>query len=188
MSYLRKIEYEIVTEESFPVIRNCAGCGKKTHFINTGNFRVNANGNKLDVWLIYQCEHCKHSLNLTIYERQNPALINKEEYACFLHNDENLAAAYGKNAEFFKRNKAEIDFQGTNYHIIKKSNISLDDNTSEALIEISNPYGLRLRPEKLISEILGISRSQVTRLLNQGNIDIKESSSQFLSIYISNYR
>ena len=27
MSYLRKIEYEIVPKECFKVIRNCGGCG-----------------------------------------------------------------------------------------------------------------------------------------------------------------
>lgn len=36
MSYIRKIEYRIVPDQSFEI-------------------RINANGNKLDVWLIYQC-------------------------------------------------------------------------------------------------------------------------------------
>ena len=48
MSYLREIRYEIVLEDSFWVFRNCSKCGRKTHFINTKKFRVNANGNKLD--------------------------------------------------------------------------------------------------------------------------------------------
>ena len=46
MSYLEKIEYEIVPKESLSVIRNCSGCGKKSHFSNTKKFRVNANGSK----------------------------------------------------------------------------------------------------------------------------------------------
>lgn len=54
MSYLKKTEYEIVLNESFLVVRGCQGCGRKTHFINTKKFRINASGNKLDVWLIYQ--------------------------------------------------------------------------------------------------------------------------------------
>ena len=29
MSYLEKIEYEIVPKDSLTLIRNCAGCGKK---------------------------------------------------------------------------------------------------------------------------------------------------------------
>lgn len=110
MSYLKKIEYEIVPEESFVVIRNCSGCGRKTHFRNTKKFRVNANGSKLDVWLIYQCEKCKHTFNLTIYERKGASTIPKNEYQRFLSNDERLAEAYGKKMQLFRRNKAEVDF------------------------------------------------------------------------------
>lgn len=105
MCYLNKIEYEIVLNDSFSVIRGCAKCGVKTRFINTKKFRVNANGNKLDVWLIYQCENCKYTLNLTIYERQKVSAISKEEYRSFLSNDEQLAEMYGKNMQFFRKNR-----------------------------------------------------------------------------------
>ncbi|HAH17569.1 MAG TPA: hypothetical protein DCL29_00905 [Eubacterium sp.] len=30
-------------------------------FVNSKRFRVNANGNSVDVWLIYRCKKCKHS-------------------------------------------------------------------------------------------------------------------------------
>ena len=97
MSYLEKIEYEIVPQDSFALIRNCSGCGKKSYFINTKRFRVNANGNRLDVWLIYQCEKCKHTYNLAIYERVKVSSVPEEEYRCFLRNDEQLAEMYGRN-------------------------------------------------------------------------------------------
>ena len=38
MSYLKKIEYEIVLKDSFLVIRNCPKCGRKTYFKNTKSF------------------------------------------------------------------------------------------------------------------------------------------------------
>lgn len=85
----------------------CSGCGKKKYFINTGKFRVNANGNRVDIWLIYQCEKCKHTLNLTVYERKRPGQISQEEYRLFLDNDEKLAMQYGNNKGFLKRNKVE---------------------------------------------------------------------------------
>ncbi len=110
MSYLKKIEYEIIPKDSFWVIRSCSKCGRKTHFKNTKKFRVNANGNKLDIWLIYQCEECKHTLNLAIYERQKVSSIPKEEYQSFLDNNERLTERYGKNMQLFRKNKADIDF------------------------------------------------------------------------------
>ena len=119
MSYLKKIEYEIILKDSFGVARNCPKCGRKTHYITTKKFRINANGNKLDVWLIYQCAECKHTLNLDIYRRQKVSSISKEEYQCFLDNKEQLAEMYGKNIRLFQRNKAEIDYEKLYYDYVK---------------------------------------------------------------------
>lgn len=94
--------------QSIKVYNRCGGCGKKQEFLNSGKFRVNANGNKVDIWLIYRCKKCKHSWNLTIYERTKPAKISRELYDMFLSNDADTAYTYGNNIEFLKRNRAEI--------------------------------------------------------------------------------
>ena len=51
------------TNQEYQIIHRCGRCGKKAVFVSTRRFRVNANKNKLDVWLIYQCKKCKHTLN-----------------------------------------------------------------------------------------------------------------------------
>jgi hypothetical protein len=90
------------------VYHRCGGCGKKQEFINSGKIRVNANGNRVDVWIIYRCKKCKHSWNLTVYERTNPAKIPQDLYQLFLDNDEETALGYGNDKGFLKRNKAEL--------------------------------------------------------------------------------
>ena len=90
------------------VIHRCGGCGKKMPFVSTRRFRVNANKNKLDVWLIYQCRKCRHTLNIPIYARVPPQKIPKELYEGFLANDEALACQYGADAALFKRNHLQI--------------------------------------------------------------------------------
>lgn len=181
MSYLTKIEYEIVLSDSLPVIRGCSKCGVKTRFRNTKKFRVNANGNKLDVWLIYQCENCKHTLNLAIYERQKVTSLAKDEYMRFLSNDEELAERYGKNMQFFRKNKADIDFEGLNYDFVKLHEENSDCG-EQILLTIHNPYQLKIHPEKQIAEVLGLSRSQVKKLVEQGEIKLEKSSLQSISI------
>lgn len=94
MSYSNAKEYKI--------IHKCGRCGKKMTFVSTRRFRVNANKNKLDVWLIYQCQKCKHTLNIPIYERVSPQKIPGELYEGFLANDEKLAVRYGSDAAFLK--------------------------------------------------------------------------------------
>lgn len=89
-------------EKEYKIIHKCGRCGKKMPFVSTRRFRVNANRNRLDVWLIYQCQKCKHTLNIPIYERVPPQKIPRELYEGFLANDEELAVKYGSDAAFFK--------------------------------------------------------------------------------------
>ena len=97
-----------MNSEFIKVYHRCGGCGKKQEFLNSGKFRVNANGNRVDVWLIYRCKKCKHSWNLTSYERRKPSKISSEEYELFMENDFELANQYGNDIEFLKRNNAEL--------------------------------------------------------------------------------
>ncbi len=186
MSYLRKIEYEIVLKDSFWIIRNCPKCGRKTHYINTKKFRVNANGNKLDIWLIYQCVECKHTLNLVIYERKKVSSIPKEEYQCFLDNNEQLAEMYGKNMQLFRANKADIDFGRLHYGLVKRHETIENSGVGEQIvITIKNPGQMKIRAEKQIAMVLGLSRNQVKSLLEKGEIELKTELPQSISFRIS---
>jgi hypothetical protein len=117
MSYLFKSEYEIIPQEPFAIRHNCSGCGCKTTYLSTGRFRVNANGKQLDIWLIYQCEQCKHTYNLALYERIGREAITPEDYQRFMENDAATAFAYGLKRELFSRNKAEIAWERLSYGI-----------------------------------------------------------------------
>ena len=184
MSYLEKIEYEIVPQDSFALIRNCSGCGKKSYFINTKRFRVNANGNRLDVWLIYQCEKCKHTYNLAIYERVKVSSVPEEEYRCFLCNDEQLAEMYGRNHQLFKKNKAEVDLEALSYQFVKLKDIPVSGNYKHQVeVIIHNPCEIKIRPEKQIAEVLNLSRSQVKKLMDSGDIQVQNISSHEICIF-----
>lgn len=179
MSYIGKIEYRIVPEQSFDIIYPCSGCGCKTSFKNTNRFRVNANGNKLDVWLIYQCSKCKHTKNLAIYERQNPAKIPQTEYQRFLANDEELALEYGTNYSFFRKNQVEVDNENIFYHYENKSGEQELILQNGEVIQINNPHGLKIRPEKVAAELLQLSRSRIKKLLDTKNIEISQAGATF---------
>lgn len=189
MSYWKTIEYEMMPEDSFSAIRGCAKCGRKTHFTNTEKFRVNANGGKLDVWLIYQCEDCKHTLNLAIYERRKVSSIPKEEYQRFLNNDEELARMYGRDMQLFQKNKAEIDFERVGVVFVKKDSAEEKGGSGglgkSILISINNQCGLKIRPEKQIAMILGLSRSQVKGLIEQGELALVTKLPQRISFRVN---
>ena len=186
MSYLRKIEYKIVLKDSFWIIRNCPKCGRKTHYINTKKFRINANGHILDIWLIYQCVECKHTLNLAICERKKVSSITKEEYQCFLDNDEQLAEMYGKNMQLFQTNRAVIDFDRLNYGLVKlHETIENSGFGEQIIITVKNPNQMKIRSEKQIAMVLGLSRNQVKSLLEKREIELMTELPQSISFSIS---
>lgn len=206
MSYLNKRTYKIVPTETFKIIRNCPGCGCKMPYNSTGNFRVNANGNQLDVWLIYQCLKCRHTYNLTIYERVKPADLKREEYQSFLNNDQETAFQYGLNREVFSKNKAEIIWDDICYDVIlvdkkcygksiaqmlsiekvqdkevpeKIQGVGTDQTGIEEEMKIfvvENPYGLKVRTDRLAAGILQITRSKVKKLIKEGILEIQQDS------------
>lgn len=186
MSYFRELRYEIALNGSFLALHGCSGCGRHTHFKNTEKFRVNANGNKLDIWLIYQCVECKHTLNLAIYERKKVSSIPEKEYKGFLGNDRQLAEMYGKNMQLFKKNKVKIDFGMINYSFRRLDGAAEEGSSfagqaewdiqgypEETILKIQNPYQLKIRPEKQISEVLGLSRNQAKKCCSKGNLGWK---------------
>ncbi len=176
--------YEIVPKGSYRVRRNCAGCGKKTWYQNTHCFRINANGTKLDVWLIYQCEVCGHTYNLTVWERVRASAIGSD-YERYQSNDPILAEQYGNDRAFFERNRAEIEsrreydikevkeeqkielFQ----EIIQKRN---DLDNQKKLLCYYNPALLPVRVDKLLAELFGKSRAWIQKAGKSGDMVISE--------------
>lgn len=177
MCYVRKYQYKIKPTESYKLIRNCPGCGAKSLYYNTNNFCVNANGDKIDVWLIYQCQNCKHTFNLSIYERVKVDDIQRNLYERFLKNDVLLSNKYGIDKTIFSKNKVAIDLKNLNYKIEALSNsIEFDKNFVKFkpgdLIEVENCYGLRIRTDKIVADILNVSRTKEQRLENSGMIEV----------------
>lgn len=176
MSYHNCQVWTIIPKDSFKIIRNCPKCSCKSKYINTMNFRVNANGKAVDVWLIYQCEKCKSTLNIEIYERVHPNKISGSEYKRFLANDKDLALRYGIDKMLFRNNKVEIETEEITYEILEHiEGTDIKDSKGQHII-IKNPYQLKLRLDKLIAEQLNIPRMKVKKLIEQRNILEKEGS------------
>lgn len=170
MCYDNCVIWDIMPKESFKIIRNCPKCGYKSKYINTESFRVNANGKSVDVWLIYQCEKCKSTLNIEIYERIPVNKISTSEYEKFLSNNKELAFYYGVDREVLKKNKAEIETEDISYEIVKSIEDTDKKRQKDQSIIIKNQFQLKLRVDKIISEQLNISRQKVKFLIENGEI------------------
>lgn len=166
MSYLADASWDLVPENLPSVKKSCSKCGYRTDFKNSRKFRINANKNQVTIWLIYQCETCKTTWNLTIYERINPKEIDPELYLKFQENNRMLAEAYGFDTAIHKKNGAELDLSRVTFEIRGPVEYHPDTEGIEITLKSSCPTALRM--DKLISQKLKISREEVKRLYKKG--------------------
>ncbi len=185
MSYLENKEYKIITANSFEIIHTCSGCSDKESFINTNRFRVNANGNKLDVWLIYQCKKCKHTLNIPIYERISPSKIDAKEYKLFLENNYELAQKYGTDITFLKSRKLDVDTQNGSFEVLENGNILKEKATynSKTAVTVHNETNIKLKAEKIVSMIFDISRSKAKKMIDNKELIINQNNQIFELVF-----
>lgn len=161
----------IVTPDKLPAImRRCPKCGKKTEFINSGKFRVNANGRLIDVWLIYRCGQCKTSWNMTVWERVEADRLEKKEYEGFFKNDPDLAVKYGNDRDLFARNKAEAAASTAEYYVTVLDTAFPCKEDYAMEIEIKVPFGFDLRADLFFMKQLSVSRTRIKKWCEDGMI------------------
>lgn len=167
MNYCKNVKWKIIALTTPMVKRNCSKCGNNASFKNSQKFRVNANKSKLDIWLIYQCEKCKSTWNMAIYERISPTDIDSTQYKLFLNNDVELAKKYGFDIAIHNKNKVKLEVENVEYEVIGEEINMLQSNFDERnkiSIDITCEYSLGLRVDKVLSKKLGISREKIKKL------------------------
>lgn len=162
-------KWRIIPSSQPEVIRSCPKCGNHTTYESTGCFRVNANQNNIDVWLIYQCNKCKSTWNLEILSRTNSNTIDKELYRKYLGNDPDLARCYAFDVPTHSRNKSTLCYDHITYEILGDS-INLKELQEKIEIEVVCDYPLGIRLDKILSKQLDTTREHVKKLGNTGQI------------------
>ncbi len=155
---MQNINY-IISLNSLPgFVKTCPRC-KSEFFENSGCFRVNANGKKLDIWLICRCAHCKSIWNMSVYERINRIALDETEYFAYLSNDKNLVLRHVFDPAFLQKNHAVLDLE----HIGLSINAAPPDD-SGAVVSIQCEYPLPISAERMIASVLRVSLSRVRRM------------------------
>lgn len=161
--------WKVTPSETPSVIRSCPKCGNNSEYECSGNFRVNANQSRIDVWLIYQCKKCKSTWNMEILSRVNRKTIEKELYQKFLNNNLELAKQYAFDAATHRKNKSVPQYDNIHYEITGDE-LSLVGLSDEVLMRLSCDYPLDIRLDKIISQKLGISREHLKKMILSGRI------------------
>lgn len=163
---MKEIQWRVVPDGIPAVLRRCSKCEKQRRFICSDNFRINAQQRTLDVWLIYRCEHCDTTLNLDVYTRVSPKSLDPEEYYLMEKNDAELAHHYASDIAFLHRNKAVADYEGVSYSV-EGEELSRGERVS---LTILCDYGAGVRLDKILADKTGVSRGEIGRMSERGEI------------------
>ena len=147
------------------LLKTCPRC-KHPYYENSGCFRVNANGKRLDIWLICRCEHCKTIWNLSVYERIDRTKLQTEQYDAYLRNDHALILRHVFDPVFLQKNRAVLDYEGI---AIQPVGTIPFEGTAVQILATSD-YSLPLPAGRVIAQLLNVSLSHVRRMQNDGTL------------------
>lgn len=161
---MKKINWDIEYTSPPPAIKYCKKCGKKTEYISSGFFRINAQRKHLDIWLIYKCLTCDSTWNMTIHSRINPKSISTEILDAFHNNNEKLVKRYAMDTNLMRKNGVEVGLPS--YKIIGDT----IDMSIPVELHIKSSYPSRLKVSSLLREKLNLSQNAFEELLSNGTI------------------
>lgn len=161
---MQKIIWEVQYLSPPLAVRYCKKCGKKSKYLCSGLFRVNAQRKYLDIWLIYKCSNCDTTWNSAVYSRINPQSLSPELLEQFHMNDSNLIEQYAMDIELLRRNGAEVGLP--DYRIIGDE-ICIDNPTE---LHIISKYSCQLKVSTILREKLYLSQKTFDQILARGQI------------------
>jgi hypothetical protein len=135
-------------------------------FQSSGKIRLNANGRKLDAWLIYKCLACDKTWNRPLFERQNVRDIDPQTLEALQSNDIKWIRTESFNLDALRRKSQRID-EFPEFEIAREVVRETADWTRlEIELLVPLPSGMRL--DRLLATELKVSRTRLQTLHEKG--------------------
>ncbi|MGP4109792.1 DUF1062 domain-containing protein [Streptomyces sp. 4N509B] len=135
----------------------CVACPSGRATLGDGRFRVNANGKLLDVWLLVNCVSCDRTGKLTVHERVPVRSLPADRLAGYTANAPSLVVDTLLDPSIARRNRYALDWNGCwELHAPPPPEVCWP---LEITVVFDAP--VPVRPERLIAQGLGVSRSEI---------------------------
>jgi len=170
MSFVLNVEWTVRRAGSPSLMRPCGRCGQPRPFRSTGKFRLNANGSRLDAWLIHACGVCGKTWNRVIFERQPVGRVPGHVLDALHSND----AAYACSIDRSRSNSGgRPSKRCTGFLLTERRQSAFSDNTQAVQLVIKDPDRSGVRLDKILAQGLGVSRTDVSRLAALGIVEVQ---------------
>lgn len=141
--------------------------------------RLNANGKRLDAWLIYRCTVCENTWNRAILERQPVGTLAPSLIVSLQANDPALVRRLSFDIAALRRESARIEvFAEVEVRKDVIAEPALVHRRLELRLMATEPLGLRL--DRLLAAELRLPRSQVQDLAETGRLQIPSEGARAL--------
>jgi hypothetical protein len=161
--------------------RHCSSCGGDRPFGASGKVRMNANGRRLDAWLIYRCETCGKTWNLPLLERAAIGTVSTADLQAMQQSDPDWVRARTFDLAVLGRYCDRIDVAG-DLRVTK----TVDGDWSEAwsiiALTIHAPDGTGPRLDRLLANELRLSRSDLQSMWRAGGLQCGPGSDRILRL------
>lgn len=146
----------------------CPTCGGDRPFHHSGKIRLNANGKRLDAWLIYKCDDCDRTWNRPFLERRLATDIPPADLAALRSGDPAFVRRLAFDLTSLRR-KTPVIVQSEEVDVEK---VVIGGVVGAACVEIAFavPYPVGLRLDRLLATELGLARSRIVALVDDGRL------------------
>jgi hypothetical protein len=148
----------------------CSGCGGLKPFRSSGKIRLNANGKKLDAWLVYKCAACDKTWNRTLFERQNVRGLVPLTLEALQTNDPSWIRVQEFDLDALRRKALRVDeFADAD---VQKEVLHETAGWTVLDIELAVTLSFSVRLDRLLASELDISRSRLQALHKSTKLQI----------------
>lgn len=168
MSTTLRIQWTITPRVPPQPWLNCSRCRGPRRFRDSGKIRVNANGRRIDAWLIYRCTVCHSTWNRPIVERRDVSALDPQYLSSLQTNEPALVRRLAFDGTALQRWTGRVQ----EFDDVLVTRTVLSQSTRPLRLEIvclvPEPIGLRI--DRLLANELQVSRRCIQRLEKSARI------------------
>lgn len=178
MSHTLTVQWTIEPQTAPRPWLACSRCGGQRPFVCSGKTRLNANGRRLDAWLIYRCAVCEDTWNRPIFERRTVTSVAPDALAALQSNDPAWIRQVAFDIEGLRQRTDRIeDLADSN---VERRVLSGAVDSARLEIVVVAHHASSLRVDRLLSVELALSRARLTKLETAGRITLLPESRKAL--------
>ncbi len=169
MSDIFRVQWTLTPIHAPVPWRHCATCGTTKPFRSSGKVRLNANGRRLDAWLIYRCADCDRTWLRPLLERAAVDQVPPKDLDAMHHSD----PAWVRRQEFdiaaLGRHTGKIT-HGDALGVVKPDRRVIDDPPRAIELKLAVPIATDLRLDRFLARELPVSRGRLKAAHAQGDL------------------